>query len=223
MIPLTECWRSKRMENLIELHNKTPTWNDDSQSYVLNFHGRVTQASVKNFQIVHDSDGKFFNPLWALVTSAWGRRCPIHAPFEKTLTTWKLISVCGVSFYFTFFKKTNYLGKCSDKFWNLHRCLVSAYIVSNSQVALPFPPPPRPSGKLKGAATKPFFCVSFFFNCTTLSNRKKIIFHRMRSWTLIVLCRVMKRFRPCVSYSVFWIFYWRGKTCIQWPCYWLLN
>jgi len=46
------------MDNLIELHNKTPVWNDDTQSYVLNFHGRVTQASVKNFQIVHDSDGK---------------------------------------------------------------------------------------------------------------------------------------------------------------------
>jgi hypothetical protein len=47
------------MDNLIELHNKTPVWNDDTQSYVLNFHGRVTQASVKNFQIVHDSDGKY--------------------------------------------------------------------------------------------------------------------------------------------------------------------
>lgn len=53
---LLECWRARRMESLIELHNKTPVWNDDSQSYVLNFHGRVTQASVKNFQIVHDSD-----------------------------------------------------------------------------------------------------------------------------------------------------------------------
>ncbi|KAK7604399.1 hypothetical protein V9T40_005585 [Parthenolecanium corni] len=53
---MLECWRAKRMDNMIELHNKTPTWNDDSQSYVLNFHGRVTQASVKNFQIVHDSD-----------------------------------------------------------------------------------------------------------------------------------------------------------------------
>lgn len=31
----------------------------ETQSYVLNFHGRVTQASVKNFQIVHDNDGKF--------------------------------------------------------------------------------------------------------------------------------------------------------------------
>jgi len=33
------------------------TWAD-TQSYVLNFHGRVTQASVKNFQIVMDADGE---------------------------------------------------------------------------------------------------------------------------------------------------------------------
>ncbi|KAM4819808.1 tubby-related protein 3 [Thomomys bottae] len=49
-------WQNKAMENLIELHNKAPVWNDDTQSYVLNFHGRVTQASVKNFQIVHGND-----------------------------------------------------------------------------------------------------------------------------------------------------------------------
>ncbi|XP_027201481.2 tub domain-containing protein ktub [Dermatophagoides pteronyssinus] len=34
------------------LKNKTPIWNEETQSYVLNFHGRVTQASVKNFQLV---------------------------------------------------------------------------------------------------------------------------------------------------------------------------
>ncbi|KAF5302821.1 hypothetical protein FQA39_LY02001 [Lamprigera yunnana] len=53
---LIETWKSKNMDNIVELHNKTPVWNDDTQSYVLNFHGRVTQASVKNFQIVHDTD-----------------------------------------------------------------------------------------------------------------------------------------------------------------------
>ncbi|XP_070976827.1 tubby-related protein 3-like isoform X3 [Oncorhynchus clarkii lewisi] len=49
-------WQNHSLENLIELHNKAPVWNDDTQSYVLNFHGRVTQASVKNFQIVHDNN-----------------------------------------------------------------------------------------------------------------------------------------------------------------------
>lgn len=77
---LLECWKAKvkkkktnlttnsealinihfdlfqNMDKIVELHNKTPVWNDDTQSYVLNFHGRVTQASVKNFQLVHDSD-----------------------------------------------------------------------------------------------------------------------------------------------------------------------
>lgn len=53
-------WQNHSLDNLIELHNKAPVWNDDTQSYVLNFHGRVTQASVKNFQIVHDNDRKYF-------------------------------------------------------------------------------------------------------------------------------------------------------------------
>lgn len=54
-------WQNRSLENLIELHNKAPVWNDDTQSYVLNFHGRVTQASVKNFQIVHDNDREYSN------------------------------------------------------------------------------------------------------------------------------------------------------------------
>ncbi|XP_012404445.2 tubby-related protein 1 [Sarcophilus harrisii] len=49
-------WQNKTMENLIELHNKTPVWNEESGSYTLNFQGRVTQASVKNFQIIHLDD-----------------------------------------------------------------------------------------------------------------------------------------------------------------------
>ena len=37
------------------MRNKRPEWSPESQSYVLNFHGRVTRASVKNFQIVSES------------------------------------------------------------------------------------------------------------------------------------------------------------------------
>ncbi|XP_061192374.1 tubby protein homolog isoform X3 [Saccostrea echinata] len=56
---LIDRYKRKNMENILELHNKTPVWNDETQSYVLNFHGRVTQASVKNFQIVHDNDVEY--------------------------------------------------------------------------------------------------------------------------------------------------------------------
>ncbi|XP_077053909.1 TUB like protein 1b isoform X2 [Siphateles boraxobius] len=48
--------QNRNMENLIELRNKTPVWNEDTASHVLNFNGRVTQASIKNFQIVHSKD-----------------------------------------------------------------------------------------------------------------------------------------------------------------------
>ncbi|KAI3365623.1 hypothetical protein L3Q82_010712 [Scortum barcoo] len=44
-------------DKLVTLVNKSPSWNEQTQSYVLNFHGRVTQASVKNFQIIHPDNG----------------------------------------------------------------------------------------------------------------------------------------------------------------------
>ncbi|XP_022707207.1 tubby-related protein 3-like [Varroa jacobsoni] len=53
---LIERFKTGRLENVLRLSNKQPVWNEDTQSYVLNFHGRVTQASVKNFQLVHDKD-----------------------------------------------------------------------------------------------------------------------------------------------------------------------
>ena len=35
------------------MHNKAPLWNEGSQVYQLDFGGRVTQESAKNFQIEH--------------------------------------------------------------------------------------------------------------------------------------------------------------------------
>ena len=56
---IIEKLKRKDMNDIVELHNKTPIWNEETQSYVLNFHGRVTQASVKNFQIVHSNDVEY--------------------------------------------------------------------------------------------------------------------------------------------------------------------
>lgn len=53
---IVERYKRHDTSNFLVLHNKQPTWNEETQSYVLNFHGRVTQASVKNFQIIHDGD-----------------------------------------------------------------------------------------------------------------------------------------------------------------------
>ncbi|KAJ3271793.1 hypothetical protein HK104_004626, partial [Borealophlyctis nickersoniae] len=53
---LLERYKSRNDRDILTLHNKAPQWNDETQSFVLNFNGRVTLASVKNFQIVHDND-----------------------------------------------------------------------------------------------------------------------------------------------------------------------
>lgn len=53
---LYESYTSRSIEQqqaVLVLKNKMPQWNEDTQSFVLNFHGRVSQASVKNFQIIH--------------------------------------------------------------------------------------------------------------------------------------------------------------------------
>nr|XP_012317838.1 tubby-related protein 2 [Aotus nancymaae] len=60
--PLTEqeslLSRIQRGDNqgLLVLHNKTPSWNHKNRVFVLDFHGRVTMTSVKNFQIMHPKD-----------------------------------------------------------------------------------------------------------------------------------------------------------------------
>lgn len=39
-------------DGMLVLRNKTPRWHEQLQCWCLNFHGRVTIASVKNFQLV---------------------------------------------------------------------------------------------------------------------------------------------------------------------------
>ena len=44
--------KDRNLRDLIYLINKPPRWNEQVGAYVLNFNGRVTMASVKNFQLV---------------------------------------------------------------------------------------------------------------------------------------------------------------------------
>lgn len=48
--------RNPKSEQVIVMNNKQPVWKKETQSFVLNFSGRVTQASVKNFQIIDSQD-----------------------------------------------------------------------------------------------------------------------------------------------------------------------
>lgn len=65
----THVWQPKRADesmvskykendssNIIQFTNRAPRWNEQVGAYVLNFSGRVTMASVKNFQLVQQED-----------------------------------------------------------------------------------------------------------------------------------------------------------------------
>lgn len=56
---LLDKYRQRHMENLHVLCSKDAQWDQSLNSYVLNYHGRATQASVKNFQICHHSNPDF--------------------------------------------------------------------------------------------------------------------------------------------------------------------
>ncbi len=54
--PLVGCRQKKGSSGLVVLQNKAPRWNEALNAYCLNFRGRVTQASVKNFQLAAADD-----------------------------------------------------------------------------------------------------------------------------------------------------------------------
>lgn len=53
---LASAIESLNFKDIQPLMNKPPVWSDKRQAWTLNFHGRVTRASVKNFQLVRPED-----------------------------------------------------------------------------------------------------------------------------------------------------------------------
>ncbi|XP_067408300.1 tubby-related protein 2 [Emydura macquarii macquarii] len=86
-------FQNQNLQNLVVLQNKVPAWNEETQSYVLNFHGRVTQASVKNFQIVPDHDPEY-------IVLQFGRVAPdvFTMDYRAPLCALQAFAVCLSSF-----------------------------------------------------------------------------------------------------------------------------
>jgi len=49
-------FKTGHRDKMLCLINKPPTWNIALEAYVLNFSGRVTMPSVKNFQLIDPND-----------------------------------------------------------------------------------------------------------------------------------------------------------------------
>lgn len=56
LMPLTSRVKNKRWDQVITLTNRLPEYNSMLETYILNFNGRVTQPSIKNFQLIHPMD-----------------------------------------------------------------------------------------------------------------------------------------------------------------------
>ena len=71
----------------------------ETQAYVLDCHDRVTQASVKNFQLVHSADGKSFVCIAITIHYLCSDRMKITI-ILKTMVTNYVASIYGSGQYF---------------------------------------------------------------------------------------------------------------------------
>jgi len=52
----------------VRLVNKQPYYNTETDTYVLNFNGRVTLPSVRNFQIIHPHDATYITMIFGKIS-----------------------------------------------------------------------------------------------------------------------------------------------------------
>jgi tubby-related protein 1 len=88
-------YKAGNADGMLILRNKPPKWNDAIGAFVLNFNGRVTMASVKNFQLVENEDSED-------VYLQFGRvgKDEFNMDFTAPLTALQAFAICISSFDF---------------------------------------------------------------------------------------------------------------------------
>ena len=104
--------KSSRMENFLSvrsidqrhgalvLKNKAPRWHEQLQCWCLNFHGRVTVASVKNFQLVASAENGQAGPEHEKVILQFGKvgKDVFTMDYRYPLSTFQAFAICLSSF-----------------------------------------------------------------------------------------------------------------------------
>ncbi|KAL6970325.1 Tubby-related protein 3 [Sarracenia purpurea var. burkii] len=112
--PLLPFFRSKsrRLENILAgpstdqrdgalvLRNKAPRWHEQLQCWCLNFHGRVTVASVKNFQLVTSAENGQAGPEHGKVVVQFGKvgKDVFTMDYRYPLSAFQAFAICLSSF-----------------------------------------------------------------------------------------------------------------------------
>lgn len=96
---LAEPLASQKDEMLV-LRNKTPRWHEQLQCWCLNFHGRVTIASVKNFQLVASSETEPPSQEQEKIILQFGKvgKDLFTMDFRYPISTFQAFAICLSSF-----------------------------------------------------------------------------------------------------------------------------
>ncbi|XP_009624999.1 tubby-like F-box protein 3 isoform X2 [Nicotiana tomentosiformis] len=87
-------------EGSLVLKNKAPRWHEQLQCWCLNFHGRVTVASVKNFQLVASPENGVAGPEHEKVILQFGKvgKDVFTMDYRYPLSAFQAFAICLSSF-----------------------------------------------------------------------------------------------------------------------------
>ena len=87
-------------EGSLVLRNKAPRWHEQLQCWCLNFHGRVTVASVKNFQLVASPENGQRGPEHEKVILQFGKvgKDVFTMDYRYPISAFQAFAICLSSF-----------------------------------------------------------------------------------------------------------------------------
>ena len=89
-----------KKDGALVLKNKTPRWHEQLQCWCLNFHGRVTVASVKNFQLVASSEDGPAGPQHEKIILQFGKvgKDLFTMDYRYPISAFQAFAICLSSF-----------------------------------------------------------------------------------------------------------------------------
>ncbi|CAL5413210.1 unnamed protein product [Camellia sinensis] len=94
------CESTDQRNGELVLKNKAPRWHEQLQCWCLNFHGRVTVASVKNFQLVASAENGQAGPQHEKVILQFGKvgKDVFTMDYRYPLSAFQAFGICLSSF-----------------------------------------------------------------------------------------------------------------------------
>lgn len=89
-----------KKDGMLVLKNKAPRWHEQLQCWCLNFHGRVTIASVKNFQLVASAENRTAGPEHDKIILQFGKvgKDLFTMDFRYPISAFQAFAICLSSF-----------------------------------------------------------------------------------------------------------------------------